>query len=69
MENKLRLLAKESAELTYLSLMFVDSLNNHPFYHPDLTDLKEAIDDHLVSTINLFYKIIPKMEECNENKR
>lgn len=68
MEEKLRLLAKESAELTYLSLLFADSLNNHPFYHPDLTDLKEAIDDHLVSTINLFYKIIPKMEECNDKR-
>jgi len=68
MEKKLRFLAKESAELTYLSLIFADSVNNHPFYHQDLTDLKEAIDDHLVSTINLFYKIIPKMEECNGNK-
>ena len=68
MEKKLRLLAKESAELTYLSLIFADLVNNHPFYHPDLTDLKEAIDEHLVSTLNLFYQILPKMEECNDKR-
>lgn len=69
MEEKLRLLAKESAELTYLSLLFAESLRNqHMFYTPDFTSLDELIDEHLISTLNLFYQILPKMEECNDKR-
>lgn len=64
MKNKLRLLAKESAELTYLSLLYAEKIEKEELFSvvKDYDCLNDLIDEHLCVTLKIFYKILHALE-------